>query len=359
MRANKALKAFLVWTAAALILQAALAWSAAYARWHSDQLFPVVQRVRAVLLSWLPFSVGDVLYLLLALALIIAIVRWVAMLSRFRQQRRRLGRSVVRAGAFGAALYFAFLVGWGGSYYGQTLADRWGILPDTGGADEALRRFDSLLIVRLNALAPNYRPPSLEQTISHSRQLFKMQSVNPGLYQRIAVKASLLGHAVPLLGVSGYFNPWTGEGQVDRLQPAFDLPFVVCHEAAHQAGVAAESDANLLSYIVCTGSPDLSFQYSGYLNLWLYTHTRVRRRDSVLAKTMERTLHPLPLRHRDTLRARHRRYAGLAEAFTDVFYDRYLRLHRHPAGLGSYGLVALSAWTYEQRRPLRTRWYLP
>src|ERR1044071_7173753 len=94
------------------------------------------------------------------------------------------------------------------------------------------------------------------------------------------------------LGIQGYYNPFTGEAQVNSALPEFMLPFVVCHEMAHQSGIAAEDDANLLAYAICTSAPDSSFVYSGYFNLWLYTQSKLKQEDSSLAAAMLETLNP-------------------------------------------------------------------
>jgi hypothetical protein len=152
------------------------------------------------------------------------------------------------------------------------------------------------------------------------------------------------------MGVQGYYNPWTGEAQVNRFLPPFMLPFVMCHEMAHQSGIAAEDDANLLSYALCTSVPDETFSYSGYFNLWLYTHGRVRMMDSLVAKSIETTINPLTISHRDTLRAIRRKYRSPAGNLSSQFYDGYLRLHNQKGGIDSYAEVALTAWAFEQQR---------
>jgi hypothetical protein len=163
-------------------------------------------------------------------------------------------------------------------------------------------------------------------------------------------KASLYGYFMQYLGIQGYYNPFTGEAQVNSMLPEFMLPFVVCHEMAHQSGIAAEDDANLLAYAICASAPDSAFAYSGYFNLWLYAQSRLRRLDSVAANSLLAALNPLSQRQVDTLRDIRRRYhSGLSEYSTEL-YDRYLRLHDQKEGIRSYGHVVFSAWIWEQEK---------
>jgi len=128
------------------------------------------------------------------------------------------------------------------------------------------------------------------------------------------------------------------------------LPFVICHEMAHQAGIAAEGDANLLAYAVGTTTNDTAFNYSCCLNLWLYTQSRLRFKDSVLAKKMRMQLNPLTLADIDTLRQIRRRYEGDMSRYRGKLYDEYLRMHDQKGGINSYDNVTMSAWAWENKQ---------
>jgi len=66
------------------------------------------------------------------------------------------------------------------------------------------------------------------------------------------VKATLFNLLADYVGFTGYFNPFTAEGQVRTDMPGLELPFVACHETAHMLGFASESEANLIGYLVAT-----------------------------------------------------------------------------------------------------------
>jgi hypothetical protein len=118
---------------------------------------------------------------------------------------------------------------------------------------------------------------------------------------------------------------------------------------AHQAGIAAEDDANLLSYAVGTIADDPTFRYSAYFNLWLYTHSRLRRADSSMAKKLALQLNPLTKSHLDTLKEIRRKYDSGVSDYSGAFYDGYLKLHHQKDGIESYNKVAITAWAWERR----------
>jgi hypothetical protein len=167
------------------------------------------------------------------------------------------------------------------------------------------------------------------------------------------IKATLFGYFMQRMSVDGYYNPFTGEGQVNMDVPHYMMPFTVCHEMAHQAGIAAEGDANLMSYALCTRSRDLNFQYSAYLNLWLYANSRLYRYDSAIANGYEAKLNGLTRAHIDTLEQINRKYRGLTSRYTAEIYDSYLRMQHQENGIKSYGNVTREAWLLEQKHTSR------
>jgi len=66
-------------------------------------------------------------------------------------------------------------------------------------------------------------------------------------------------------GVSGIYNPFTGEANVNQLNSQFMIPVVALHELSHQQGNAREDEANFLAYIVANASEDKFSRYSGNL----------------------------------------------------------------------------------------------
>jgi hypothetical protein len=147
--------------------------------------------------------------------------------------------------------------------------------------------------------------------------------------------------------VQGYYNPFTGEAQVNANLPKFMLPFVIMHEMAHQYGVGAEDDANLLAYVLSMKSNDNGLRYSASFNIWLYAHSMLRQRDTVAANEIKAMLNPITLGHIDTLRALRRKYRGDFSKYSGRAYDSYLKLNNQKDGIESYDKVAISAYLWE------------
>lgn len=317
--------------------------------WYDRFVFRPFQSLRNTLFSVVPFSVGDILYALGGLALLVVIIRWLYFLVRFRTHKHDLALSLLHSVVSICGIYILFVLGWGGNYYKQSLSQYWNLQSEHTDKKDMVA-FDKYLVRRLNSCVTAYQEQSFRKINKQAQDYYKDYTDSRIRAQGMRVKSSLYGFWMQHLGIQGYYNPFTGEAQVNRYLPNFMLPFVICHEMAHQAGIAAEDDANLLAYAVGTTSPDSLFRYSSFLNIWLYTHALVKATDTSLAKQLRSELNPLTRAHLDTLRAIRKRYESDFSEYSGALYDSYLRLHHQKEGIGSYNLVAASAWAWEQRR---------
>jgi len=350
MRYKKKLIIILSLVVLLTVIQYALPAHSRVVSLYNAYVFHPFQLVRNSIFSIVPFSVGDMLYVLAGIAILLLIGRWIYFLVHFRLRKHQLGNSMLQTIIALGVIYIVFILGYGGNYYKPSLTSFWKLDKSEWSSDSTLEAFDKFLVSRLNGYAPGYQEVPFSQIDKSARVFYKDLTDSRTRNYGVRVKASMFGYLMQNFGIQGYYNPWTGEAQVNKFLPAFMLPFVVCHEMAHQSGIAAEDDANLLSYAVSTLAPDTIFRYSAYLNLWLYTHARLRRVDSLKAKELRATLNPVTLAHLDTLKAIRKRYDSDISDYSGALYDGYLKLHHQKDGIESYNKVAITAWALEQQR---------
>ena len=317
--------------------------------WYNHYVFKPFQSFRNLIFSIFPFSVGDLLYLVGALVLVYTLCKWIYYLIYIRKYKYELGLSFIRSLCTIGILYIVFLLGWGGNYYKQSLSEYWNLKRDTlPQHDATLIAFDRFLIEKLNTKAPKYRQVAFKN-IDSAAKAFYEEYTNHSSYAS-KVKPSLFGNGMQYMHIQGYYNPFTGEAQVNKNLPSFMLPFVICHEMAHQQGIAKEDDANLLAYALGTAVNDENFHYSAYFNIWLYTHRRLRMADSSMADELKSGLNPLTLSHIKELIAMREKYASDVSDYSADIYDGYLKLHHQNEGIRSYSKVWRSAWALEEKR---------
>ena len=305
--------------------------------------------------GWLPFSIGDCIYLFAGLWIAFKITRMVLKIIRRQMSWRVIADGVFQIGFILLILYIVFNVFWGLNY------DRKGIISqmklEPGTIDTAsLKIVNLLLLEKLNEsktmlMKSRSLYPSNQELFERALTCYRDgERQFPFLrYHTKSVKSSLFGWLGNYLGFTGYYNPFTGEAQINTTVPAFIRPYTTVHEMAHQLGYAKEEEANFVGYLVATASNDTLFHYSTYLDLFIYANRVVYLTDSMAAKSSAKLLLPevkADIREwRDFLKS----HRNPLEPMITWVYGNYLRLNRQPKGMFSYNEVIVDLIAYYKK----------
>jgi hypothetical protein len=319
---------------------------------YSQSFYPVISNVLRAGFGWIPFSIGDLLYAALIIYFARQLIRLITIIRKRTYGSLNiisiLRRFIIRI----LLLYVVFNILWGLNYDRRGIAFQTGINLEKYTREELLH-ITGLLVKEVNACKEGMRQRQTPYT--DNRLLFKKardayQSASacyPFLqYHHRSVKASFFGLAGNYLGFSGYYNPFTGEAQVNTTIPVFLRPYVVCHEMAHQLGYAKENEANFAGFLVATASGDTAFMYSAYLDLFLYASSNLRRTDSVAAKAVLQQLSPAVKEDMVIMKAFYKKYENPVEPVITWIYSRYLESNRQPSGMLSYSEVVAYLISY-------------
>jgi hypothetical protein len=319
------------------IFQYSLVHSDRFLTFYIRHIFQPLQRFRSFAFNGVPFSIGDVVYLLLALVLLTILVRLVYFLFTFRKNKQDLKTELLRFCLFPTFIYFLFLLLWGGNYSRKPLSSQWNLSALT---------WDTAALISLNEELVREMNEMQREKISYTGLAKTNQLANSLFHQHygdklavLKVKPTSLGYMLNYLGIQGYYNPLSGEGQFNRFIPLFMHPFVVSHEMAHQAGIAAEDDANLLAYVIGSESNIPAFRYSACFNVFLYAYSDLKAKDSVTALQIYDKLNMQSRNDMDTLRAMNIRYRSRFRRISSSMYDEYLRIHGQRDGINTYNDV--------------------
>lgn len=141
------------------------------------------------------------------------------------------------------------------------------------------------------------------------------------------------------VGFQGYYNPFSGEGQVKASIPLFLQPFVTSHEVAHQLGYAKENEANFVGFIAGKESNSADFRYSVYFDMYLYAIREMYALDSQKAVMLDSSLHPRVKQDRREYARYLRKMQNPIAPFMLKIYDGYLRMNNQPKGYRTYNEV--------------------
>lgn len=329
------------------------------------------QTLRIFITSLVPFSVGDILYIVAGALLLARTALWIINGFKVKQNVKTLAASILTAVNTILVVYLLFVLGWGANYNKEPLHKFWQLndnldtmllapessIVATNTADSAKNKrllplidFNYYILARLNEYVPGYKKMSLATINKHAIEYYSTYTDSRVSATGLQIKASIFGNFLERMAVEGYYNPFTGEGQVNAELPAYVMPFLASHEMAHQAGLAAEEDANLMAYVMSTATQDSSFRYSAYLAIWQYANNRLYRFDSVIANKLESKLNTSTLAHLDTLDKINNQYHKQMAHYSGEIYDSYLKINDQKDGIRSYANVAKSARLLEKSR---------
>lgn len=317
-------------------------------RYYTHGLYAFTATIQRILFGWIPFSVGDLFYGVAILFLLYKLIDLVKRLYRKQTDRAYWVGGIRLLALIVGWVYISFNLLWGLNYNRHGIAADLQLEVKEYSKDDLVEVMQTIT-ARLQVLDSAGR---VHRSSLHRKKILFAGAVNAYdslslhhksiSYAHSSVKPSLYSYLGNYLGFSGYYNPFSGEAQVNTTMPVFVQPFTTCHEIGHQLGYAKENEANFAGYLAAKSSPDAAFRYSVYFDLYSYSWYYLYRQDSMLARQFTATL-PLGVKkdHAE-LREFLRRHRNPVEAVIDKLYGQYLKANRQPSGRLSYNEVI--AW---------------
>lgn len=336
-----------------IIFTILIKWASWYPEWveynYTYGLYPLISNTQRLLLGWIPFSVGDLFYGFLVLVIVYKTFNLIRTIWRKRFNRAYLVGAMQQGIFFFLFIYVFFNLLWGLNYNrtGISRQLQLEVKPySLTELDGLMRRLHDSLNVYVRLVKDEDR-----KDISRKKELFN-QAVDafknatvefPFLhYNRPSVKPSIFSYAGNYLGFQGYYNPFSGEAQVNTTVPAVLQPFVTTHEIAHQLGYGKENEANFVGFLASQHAPSAMLRYSMYFDMYNYALRELGRRDTAMAAAYYRDLHPRIQQDFEEYRAFYRRHRNPIERVVMWGYGHYLKANNQPGGKETYNEVV--AW---------------
>lgn len=315
-----------------------------------DDVFPTIQ---GNIGSWLylfsgslSFSLGDVLYLILFVLALIYIGNLLYLLFKreIKLFQHRLGSGI----AFITVIYLLFHLFWGFNYYKKPLKEAY---------DVELNSLTELKLLAeiyyLKAMA--YRSQveeneagvfqsrlsveELEALLSQSAVTIRQNYPELSFHSTAPanLKQSLFSEAFSYLGIGGYYNPFTNEGQFLSSQADTGKLFTKMHETAHQWGFATESEANFVGYLLGEESDEVELLYVSNFKAMRSLLNRIVYYDPYFVKSYVENRYTEGMkRDRFNEIAISEKYTGISEDAFSYLNETFLKINNQE-GLASYG----------------------
>ncbi len=321
---------------------------------YATSFYPYFAHIQRLLFGWLPCSLGDICYAMFIGYLLLLFGRFIAAIYNKKISRQNTKKIILQVIKVLLWLYIAFNILWGLNYERKGIEDQLK-LKNTTYTTDALKDLLCDVTEQLNSTRnelgdSTYVYPSEKEIISLSYEAYQnVKAQYPFLiYHNLSVKPSLLTEMVSYAGYSGYYNPFTGEAQVNTDLPKFYMPFVTCHEMAHQLGYASESEASFVGFLAAIHSNKPLFRYSALFELFLVANSELLQRDFWSGILNLKSLHPSVKRDRRIYKEFILGRQNNVEPIIKNVYDQYLKANQQRSGINSYN--ELVGWVIAYKR---------
>ncbi len=315
---------------------------------HAKYVYPFFADSIGWLLSLVPFSVMEILVVLLALGLIaylvFAIRRILKDRPRWKHHLYRLTLNILCTASVG---YFCFVVFMGLNYHRASITEYLDLQVQKSSSEE-LYALCELLVNDCNFYREQLQEDKngvvqlsddgFYETADSARKAYA------GLSKKIPVLKAANVRNKPLLSsklfsmvlTTGIYVPFESGINVDM--PAHTVPSTMCHELTHFRGFMRENEANFLAYLACMESERADFRYSGSLMSFGYAYNALYKEDKELAKKIAKQCSAgllADIRAEDAYWEPYRN--TMVSNTTDKIYENYLQANGQESGLKSYG----------------------
>lgn len=328
--------------------------SVAFADFWNLTVCAAVRCIIAKLTNWFPFSLGEIIAVLLPFGIIAFLVAVIVMSIKGNPKVWKLITSVFAVAAY---VYILFSIGYSAGYNTTTVDKKLGLDRQNVSGEELyktaclLRDNENKYLNRVvfggsgASVMPYSKKAMNDKLIAAYEKASQKYDFIPTFYSR--VKPILLSEPMTYTHISGVYTLYTGEANINVNFPDYTLPFTACHELSHQRGINREDEANFLAFIVSIESDDPYILYSAYQNMLEYVLSALYSANKDLYMSFLRTMDPRPYKEMVAYNRFFEKYReSKAAEVTDSVNDSYLKASGQPQGTKSYGLVVDLAVAY-------------
>ncbi|QXP55481.1 DUF3810 domain-containing protein [Cellulophaga sp. HaHa_2_95] len=308
-----------------------------------------------LILGWVPFSVGDIIYAFL----IVYAIRYLVVKRKYIWTHKLVFlRNIAMVLA---VAYFTFNLSWGLNYHREPISKKLALTEKC--TKEELVSFVDALILKTNQTQMRIVGDSSKIVTNNftNKELFtktiegytQLEKTHPFLsYTHYSIKESLFSYPLSYMGYGGYLNPFTNEAQVNALIPSFRFPVVSGHEIGHQLGYSAENETNLIGYIVTLNNEDIQFKYSAYAYALSYCLSNIKENDPELFTSLIAKVNGGVLQNYEAMNAFWLGYENITEPVFKAIFNSFLKANKQNDGIKSYSKVVYLMVSYHQKYPL-------
>ena len=321
-------------------------------KYYGTKIYPFIATVFSRISVLLPFSLDDIIYVLLFLALAALVV----LLILKKVSLKTSAKFVINVLA---AVYVLFYFLWGFNYYRPNLNQRLNMESRQPDTDEFL----SVMKELIDSTNSSY--------ISFDN--FDRQKIDSLVEQSYETLAPALGLSYPAglrpaknitfsrffaqAGISGYYGPFFSEVHINTFNLPVEFPFVLAHEKAHQFGITGEAEANFYAWLVCSQSSSKKLKYSAnlvVLRYFIYQGYQLEGFEKTIDQLDENVKKDLRRIREHWLHLRNEKIDRVASKVNDA----YLKTNKVEKGIEDYHGVVKHVMDFKLDTAFQQKWNL-
>jgi hypothetical protein len=333
-------------------------------KYYSKGLNRLTIHILSTVTGVFPFSVAELLSVLLVVLIACRLIRAVILLVKEKTVRKDIILGfLINVLMFVSICYFGFILLWGLNYYRLPFADLAQLKVRPASTEELVNVCESV-IDRANTLREKVDEgqDGVMRVSGGRSHIFGLASAGykkaakkypelGGIYGK--PKSVFLSEAMSYAGISGVYCPFTGEANVNASIPDAILPCSICHEMAHQQGFAREDEADYIAYLTCNLDPDTDYQYSGTLLALIRSMDMLRSYNIDKYNQLQKRYNVGVNRDLANISAYWDKYEGPFTRTTSDINDIYLKSNNQKEGTYSYNrMVDLLIAEYRAKKSM-------
>lgn len=298
----------------------------------------------------LPFSIGEILVILVPIAILVILFRFFFLLVMEKQGRKeRLIRGLLNLTCTVSVVMFLFTAMAGINYYRYSFSYYSGLEIHDSSVKE-LYELTKSLVVQADQLRAQIKSTDENGVFKLAENKYKLADMAKEAFDSLSKHYKVLGgsYGAPkpvffseLMSnteITGIFFPFTMEANVNVDIPDYSIPSTMLHEMAHQRGFMREDEANFIAYMAGMNSDSVELQYSSTMLALITAGNALYDQDYSLYTEIRDMYSEGVRRDLQANSAYWQKYDNtVVSTVSDKINDTYLKANSQTDGVKSYG----------------------
>ena len=323
---------------------------------YSAGIYPYISIALRWVSSIFTFAIGDFLYAILILCIFYLIIKFFWRIKKTGWKKTDSIQVPIAIINTLLIFYISFKLLWGLNYSRPSISQQLNIENEKYTIKELIVLGD-YFVKKTNKLkihtqklgkAPKYDINQLEK-ISTEAYLKLAKQYPLLIYRNPSLKPATSSLILSKSGIAGYYNPLSGEANLNMDLPSYTKPYVSCHEIAHQLGIAYEDEANLIGYMASSNSNDIYFQYAANYEMLKYVLNEIGMKSNDGYQLIYSQILPAVFEDFRIEREFWEKNDSSMNAYMDFTFDSFLKLNNQPKGIESYQDIVIWLWNLHKK----------